>query len=167
MCEGGLGGTTQFQRAVAHHSYLDQAIRARDGRAASASYVAYDRGEADVEPGDLLCSARRPAYRTLAERRRQMGEGARTHCDLVVKVDVAQQRILAIGGNVRGVVALKLLPATRVQGALRSRLGFAHLKLRGAPSIELTALDNTPTMRALIQPIPGLAATENSARRTE
>jgi hypothetical protein len=148
MCEGGLSTTAQFQRAVAHHSYIDQAIRARDGSAASAAFVAYDKGEAAVEPGDLLCSARRPAYRTLAQRRRQMGEGARTHCDVVVKVDVATGRILAIGGNVRGAVALKLLPGTRVQGSLRSRLGFAHLKMRG-PSIELAAMDNSPTMRAL------------------
>jgi hypothetical protein len=167
MCEGGLGSATQFQRAVAHHSYIDQAIRARDGGAPAAAYVAYDKGEAAVEPGDLLCSARRPAYRTLAERRRQAGQGARTHCDVVVKVEVDAGRILAIGGNVRGVVALKLLPGTRVQNGLRSRLGFAHLKLR-APAIELAALDSSPTMRALDRSIPALARVQgNSSGRAE
>jgi hypothetical protein len=84
MCEGGLGSAVQFQRAIAHHTYIDQAIRARDGRAPDAAFAAYDVGEAPVAVGDLLCSARRPAYQTLAERRRQMGEGARTHCDVVV-----------------------------------------------------------------------------------
>jgi Uncharacterized protein conserved in bacteria (DUF2272) len=137
MCEAGLGANARFQRAIAHHAYIDQAIRARDGRAPQAAFVAYDAGEAAIAPGDLLCSSRRPSYRTIAERRRQMGVGARSHCDVVVKVDEARQRIHAIGGNVRGVVSLKLLPAVRETGRpLRPSTGdedrpiFAHLKLR-------------------------------------
>jgi hypothetical protein len=151
MCEGGLGDTAQFRRAIAHHSYIDQAIRARDGGSTTAAYTAYDTGEIDVEPGDLLCSARRPGYETLAERRRQLGVGARTHCDLVVKVEPARNRILAIGGNVGDAVSLKLLPATSTAGRLRPTAAagvFAHLKLR-ASSIEADALDHTPTIRAL------------------
>jgi hypothetical protein len=153
MCEGGLGEATQFRRAVAHHTYIDQAIRARDDAPTEAAFAAYDIGETVIVPGDLLCSGRRPAYRSLAERRRQMGEGARTHCDVVVKLDVAGGRILAIGGNVRGTVSLKLLPAAsapdvglRPEGGTR-RL-FAHLKLRAGPTA-LDALDSSPTMRAL------------------
>lgn len=155
MCEGGIGAAEQFQRAIAHHTYIDQAIRARDGAASRAAYIAHDAGEAPVAPGDMVCTARQPAYRTLAERRRQMGQGARTHCDLVVKVDDAAGRILAIGGNVRGVVGLKLIPATRVQGRLQpalpssARQVFAHLRLRGTPSpAALTAFDRSPTLRA-------------------
>ena len=118
-----------------------------------AAFAAYDIGEAPIAPGDLLCSARRPAYRSIAERRRQMGDGARTHCDIVVKVDTSRDRILAIGGNVRGSVSLKLLPAARDPGKdLRpvagSRRMFAHLKLRAEP-IEEDALDRSPTMQAL------------------
>lgn len=154
MCEAGLGATTQFQRAVAHHTYIDQAIRARDGRATQAAFVAYDAGEAAIEPGDLLCSSRRPAYHTIADRRRQMGVGARSHCDVVVKVDEARGRILAIGGNVRGVVSLKLLPAEReAAGPVRLATGdrerpmFAHLKLRAAP-VDANALDMSPAITA-------------------
>jgi hypothetical protein len=143
MCEGGLGSTAAFRRAVAHHTYIDQAIRSRDGGEPGA-FVAYDAGEVAVEPGDLLCSARRPAYRSLAERRRQLGTGARTHCDIVVKVDEGSGRILAIGGNVRGSVGLKLLPFAAPRGPAR----FAHLKLR-APSIGPDALDTAPTITAL------------------
>ena len=152
MCEAGLGATTQFQRAVAHHSYIDQAIRGRDGRAPEAAFVAYDVGETTIAPGDLLCSSRRPTYRTIDERRRQMGVGARSHCDVVVKVDEARARIHAIGGNVRGVVSLKQLPAVREAGKpLRPVTGsgerpmFAHLKLRAAP-IDANALDTSPTI---------------------
>jgi len=154
MCEAGLGATTQFQRAIAHHSYIDQAIRARDGRAPQAAFVAYDAGEAAIAPGDLLCSSRRPVYRAIAERGRQMGVGARTHCDVVVQVDEARRRVLAIGGNVRGVVSLKLFPAVREAGRpLRVETGddrrpiFAHLKLRAAP-IDANALDTSPTIEA-------------------
>jgi len=157
MCEGGLGTADQFQRAIAHHVYIDQAIRARDGRASGAAFVAYDAGETTVEPGDLLCTGGRPAYRTLAERRRQMGQGARTHCDVVVKVDEAHARIVAIGGNVRGTVGLKLLPAERTAGGLLpmdptqapgERVIFAHLKLGAAP-IEPNAFDHSLTVDAL------------------
>jgi len=155
MCEAGLGGSNQFRRAVAHHSYIDQAILARDGRASQAAFTAYDAGEMVIEPGDLVCSSRRPAYRTIAERRRQIGVGARSHCDVVVKVDEANERILTIGGNVRGTVSLKLFPAVRRAGeplrlmsaADEDRPMFAHLKLR-AGSIEADALDATPTIRA-------------------
>jgi hypothetical protein len=158
MCESGLGSAGQFQRAIAHHVYIDQAIRARSGAEPQAAFAAYDIGEAVIEPGDLLCSSRRPVYRNLAERRRQMGEGARTHCDAVVKVDEANQRIFVIGGNVRRSVSMKLLPAAREPGKHfrpleRSMLGrirpvFAHLKLR-AKAIELNAFDSSPTMKAI------------------
>jgi hypothetical protein len=158
MCESGLGASSQFQRSVAHRVYIDQAIRARDGNAAQAAFVAYDRGEAEIVPGDLLCTARRPVYRTIADRRRQMGVGARTHCDVVVSVDVENERILAVGGNVNRSVTLKLIPAMKepgkpfrpVDGSLidGARTVFAHLKLR-AERIEAKALDNSPTITAL------------------
>jgi hypothetical protein len=155
MCEAGLGSMDQFQRAIAHYTYIDQAIHARDGRTLRSAFVAYDAGEAAITPGDLLCASRRPAYRTIAERRRQMGVGARSHCDVVVKVDEDRERILVLGGNVRGAVSLKLLPAIRVADKpLRpknmgadTRPIFAHLKLQ-ADSIDANALDSSPTIKA-------------------
>jgi len=150
MCEAGLGNKSEFQRSIAHRDYIDQAIRARDGQDSRAAYVAYDVGEAEVRPGDLLCSGSRPDYRSIAQRRREMGEGARTHCDIVVRVDEAAGRFLTIGGNVGGTVSLKFFPAVRARGEyLHPRDDvFAHLKLRGEP-IEFEALDNSPTVRAL------------------
>lgn len=150
MCESGLGDRDQFRRAIAHHEYIDQAIRARDGGMTEPAFDAYDIGEAAIAPGDLLCSARRPRYSTIAERRSQMGEGARTHCDVVVKVDRVGARIFAIGGNVGSTVSLKVLAGVhdeRVGLRPVNRL-FAHLKLRADP-IEAEAFDNTPTIKAL------------------
>ncbi|MEZ5318406.1 MAG: DUF2272 domain-containing protein [Vicinamibacterales bacterium] len=165
MCASGLSDPDVFLRAVAHHRYIDQAIRARDGRAPGSAFVAYDAGEQPIGPGDLLCSGRRPAYLSLAERRRQMGQGATAHCDIVVRVDEARSRILAIGGNVRSAVSMKVLPAERdADGGLRpfdfseielddnpyrgARPVFAHLKLR-APAIAADALGASPTLAAL------------------
>jgi hypothetical protein len=172
MCDAGLGTTTQFQRAVAHHSYIDQAIRARDGRAPQAAFVAHDAGETAIVPGDLLCSSRRPSYRTISERRRQMGVGARSHCDVVVKVDEAGRRVFAIGGNVRGVVSLKVFPAVRDAGrAMRVNMGgerplFAHLKLRAAP-IDPNALDTSPTITKGRLSVGGQLATLLFADRSD
>jgi len=158
MCEGGLGELSQFRRAIAHHAYIDQAIEARDEDVPQAAFVAYDVGELPIEPGDLLCSARRSAYRSIADRRENLGDGIRSHCDIVMKLDETNDRILAIGGNVRGAVRLKLLPAVFAPSeglapAVRSvgrgrRAVFAHLKLRAA-SIEANAFDNTPTIKTL------------------
>ncbi len=157
MCEAGLGDARQFQRAVAHHTFIDQAIRAQGVATSRAAYVAHEAGQVAVAPGDLLCTARRPEYRTLAERRRQMGQGARTHCDIVVKVDHEAGRFLAIGGNVRGSVSLKILPAVSTPKGLRpvradeiegGRAVFAHLSLRSGPA-PLEAFDRSPTLRAL------------------
>ena len=154
MCESGLGENGQFRRAIAHHTYIDQAIRATEGRDTDSVYTAFDLGEAAIEPGDLLCRGSRPAYRNLAERRAQIGVGARTHCDIVVKVDSEAQKIMVIGGNVRGTVRMKVLQAVQDEGEpLRpvsdnGRALFAHLKLE-APAIALNALDNTPTLQTL------------------
>lgn len=165
MCEAGLGEMSRFVRDISHRVYIDQAIRARDGAAPEAAYVAYDAGEAPINPGDLLCNARGAAnYRSLADRRPEMDRYAPTHCDIVVKVDEAGGRILVIGGNVEQSVSLTVLPAIRRDGAFPAPLSdsdlagartvFAHLKLR-APDIEADALDNTPSIRTLSAGRPG------------
>ncbi len=166
MCEAGLRDANVFVRAVAHHRYIDQAIRARDAGTRVSAYIAYDGGEAEVAPGDLLCAGRRPAYQSLAERRRQIGQGASTHCDIVVAVDHERERFLAIGGNVRSSVGLKVIPAEwddRTQRLRPYRPGdsrisdnayrgvrpiFAHLKLRPT-SATTDALGASATVKAL------------------
>ena len=161
MCEGGLGDMNQFARDISHRVYIDQAIRARDGQAPDAAFVAHDAGETEIQPGDLLCNARGSAsYRTLADRRRDTGEYAPLHCDIVVRVDVQEALFHLIGGNVMNSVTLTILPGVRDGEHLRplaeddldgARTMFAHLKLR-APAIELNALEATPTIRAMNAP---------------
>lgn len=151
MCEGGLASQAQFKRAIAHHSYIDQAILASDTQDPIAAYRAYPIGAVTIVPGDLLCRGSRPAYRSIAERRAQLGVGARTHCDIVVSVDELQEEITVIGGNVRATVRMKIMPATRDPElplrpiADNGRALFAHLQLQ-APTIEANALDNSPSL---------------------
>ena len=157
MCEGGFGDLNQFHRAIAHHVYIDQAIGARVTDSDSV-YVAHDVGELPIEPGDLLCAARRAAYRSIADRAEHIGDGIRSHCDIVIKIDKFNERILVIGGNVRGSVRLKLLAAIFDQEqqsdvqvrsvGLGSRIIFAHLKLRAEPLAE-DALEGSPTIKAI------------------
>lgn len=161
MCEAGLGDMNQFTRDISHRVYIDQAIRARDGQAPDAAFVAHDAGEAEIQPGDLLCNARGSAsYRTLADRRRDTGEYAPLHCDIVVRVDAEAALFHMIGGNVLNSVTLTILPGVRGGEHLRpvaaddldgARTMFAHLKLR-APAIEPNALDATPTIRSMNAP---------------
>ncbi len=150
LCESGVGQMSQFQRSIAHRDYVDQAIRARDGRAPEAAYVAYEMGEAAIGPGDLLCSGTRSGYETVDQRRGQLGRGARMHCDIVVAMDEPAGIILAIGGNVYGTVSLKRLPAVRSAGPELHPHDdfFGHLRLRADP-IEADALSTSVTVRAL------------------
>ncbi len=150
MCESGLADPAHFKRAIAHHTYIDQAILATEGDADSA-FEAHTPGTQPIVPGDMLCRGSRPAYRTIAQRRSQLGVGARTHCDIVVNVDEQAQQIAVVGGNVRATVRMKLLPA-KTEGleamaplSDNGRPLFAHLKLRAAP-IENDALAHAPSL---------------------
>lgn len=162
MCEAGLGDLTQFRRDIAHWSYVDQAMEARDGEAPEAAYIAHDAGEAPVRPGDLMCNARgRATYRLLADRRREQGEQAPLHCDIVVRVDADARTMAVIGGNVLNGVSLTIVPLVESDTGLLRPIGpedvpgarayFAHLSLRADP-IEDLALDASPTIRALSPP---------------
>lgn len=160
MCEAGLGDMGQFRRDIAHRVYIDQAIRMRDGEITGAAYTAHDPGEAEIAPGDLLCNARGGVnYRSLADRRADMGRSAGTHCDIVVRV--GEDRINVIGGNVINGVTLTILPLTHEGSAHArpvsgddvpgARTLFAHLKLAADP-VEPDAMDHSPTIRALFVP---------------
>ena len=155
ICESGIDDSSRFKRAVAHHVYIDQAIVNREKDDTPGLYYAYDIGEKFIEPGDLLCRASRPNYQTLAARKSQLGVGARTHCDFVVKLDEEKHRIMVIGGNVRAWVRLKLLPADYSEGGAiipapyDGRVIFAHLKLQ-AKSVSNRVLEESLSLRQQI-----------------
>ena len=157
ICESGVDELSRFKRAVAHHAYIDQAIVNREKDNKLGLYFAYDVGEETIQPGDLLCRGSRPNYNSLEDRKAQLGVGARTHCDFVVKLDKDNDRIMVIGGNVRAWVRLKLLPGDYSQDGKMipapydGRRVFAHLKLQANSVSDLVFEKSLP----LLQPICG------------
>lgn len=160
MCESGLDRREAFERDISHRVYVDQAIRATDGREPQAAYEAHDPGQRPLIPGDLLCNSRgRWRYESVADRRPDMDQYAALHCDVVVRV--FDDRVAVIGGNVVQGVTLTLIPLTGEGAAFPRPVGaddlsgartlFAHLTLRSGP-IPGDALDRTPTVRTLSAP---------------
>ena len=154
MCEAGFGSVEEFQRAIAHHTYIDQAIRARDGREPQSAFVAYDVGESVI--GRVICCVFAPprlshdcrASASDGSRReeplrrgRQAGRGARTHPrswrqrTRSGQPQAAAARCGAGQGSATG------------RHAADARPIFAHLKLQADP-IEANALDSSPTIKA-------------------
>lgn len=141
MCQAGLGDPAQFQHSAEHITYVDQSIRAREGTAPDAAFVAFDLGEAPIDPGDLLRNSRAGTqYRSLADARQALGMNAATHCDVVVKMDARNRRVLVIGGNVESGVSLTMLPLPKDPAICGpwckaiSQVRDAHLKLRADPN---------------------------------
>ena len=135
MCESGLGDNKRFQRAIAHHSYIDQ-------RFSPARKLRLNPLTAPLIPASRLfypaiCSAgQSPVPSQYRERREQLGMGARSHCDIVVAIEEQKRRILLIGGNVRSWIRLKILPGQFNENGLfepepyNNRRIFAHLQLQ-------------------------------------
>ncbi len=107
MCEAGLGKPEQFSEQLRITLISIRPFERVMVRNPKRFMLAYDIGEKDIQPGDMLCRGSRPAYRNLGERRSQMGQGARTHCDIVIELDNTTSQIKVIGGNVRGSVRMK------------------------------------------------------------
>lgn len=104
MCEAGFT-ERQFLRSHGHYEYVDAAIADED-----ASFRARDIADTLPQTGDVVCSDRRrkPSYRTVADRRRQLGQQAAMHCDIVVGVGATT--VFMIGGNVVNSVSLTAIP---------------------------------------------------------
>lgn len=167
-CEAGLS-TAQFQRSGGHIDYVRAAVRARDGQDGSHLFLAYDLTEATPEAGDLLCTARGDStFSSIADVRGGNSDSNALHCDLVVKTDLQQRRLYAIGGNVNQAVTLSVI-ATDGQGkpltdrdVIGAHRWFALLKPRGGGKVAHD-LDGTPTVQALYRDYARYAASRRAA----
>jgi soluble lytic murein transglycosylase-like protein len=108
MRQAGAGDA--FEYASAHATYVAAAKRARQSGLAW-RFWAYRINEVAPMVGDLVCRDRR-----LCEKCRCAGvtyesleRGGKTHCDIVVGVDRAKNRIRVIGGNVNQSVDEKFI----------------------------------------------------------
>lgn len=152
MCEAGAGTGDRFRTAIAHHSYIDQAILASDQNLQEPLYRAYDIGTHPIRAGDMLCTGSRPEYANLGARRAQLGEGARTHCDIVVGLDDHTGDLIALGGNVQSLVRIKRMPwVDKLRQIPLDPDGspfFAHLAIQ-APTSAPVPLSEIPVLEAL------------------
>ncbi len=145
ICELGLT-EEEFSRSIAHHHYIDQAIRDRlNGENTPSAYRAYRVGEKPLNAGDLLCRARRSQYLALEERISDLGIPARTHCDILISIE--DNYALVIGGNIRDAVSLKRIPLERLANGNILSIGspyrkiFVHLSLKSDTEITIKELD--------------------------
>lgn len=153
-CEAGLS-TDQFRRSGGHIDYVRAAVRARDGQDPNHAFVAYDLTEATPDAGDLLCTSRGDSsFASIADVRTGNSPSNALHCDLVVKTDVKNNRLYAIGGNVNHAVTLSVV-ATDTKGrpltdadVIGAHRWFAVLKPRAGGKVAHD-LDGTPTVQML------------------
>ena len=123
---------TEFAFSDTHAIYL---VAARDGKTSAYAVVPTP---ATAEPGDLVCATRQAhagdAQPTALAQIRATGAATPMHCDLVVAVDAAANRLDAIGGNVQQSVArsrIALDAQGRVNGTLNpSRPWIAVMRLQ-------------------------------------
>ena len=172
MCEAGLRDSDQFQRAIAHHTYIDQAIRARDQGASRAAFVAAQRRRSGRRPWRLLCS--REDRHTARSR---IGAGRWERAREPTAISSSRWTRRRTNSRHRGKRARQGRPEDPAGGVRNSggrvrrwapargaRPVFAHLKLRAA-SGESDIFDISPTIKALSCAGPSAAAARHAASR--
>ena len=173
MCEGGLGEDDLFRRHIAHYVYIDQ--RSKRATAMTRIPLTSRTTSARCRSSRASCCAPRGARRITpsGSGAADLGEGVRTHCDITIRVEEQNGRVLLIGGNVSGSVRMKLFAAEfDANGDGKStvrwvggdgRTIFAHLKLRADP-IGADALETSPTVKALVESGDDSAGSGNGSR---
>jgi hypothetical protein len=90
----------KFKFAPSHSKYIHHAIAARDAEDTSVPFWGFRINELKPEVGDIVCRDN-PEFAPAVtfDVARQL-DSYRSHCDIIMKIDSPNQRVLAIGGNV-------------------------------------------------------------------
>jgi len=108
MDQAGLSAE-EFRYASAHAVYIKPALEAQPGYA----YRACDVRRTVPRVGDLICYGRAAqplrSYADWMAHKDELGSQVKSHCDLVVAVDLAASKIESIGGNVEQSVTWRRL----------------------------------------------------------
>jgi Uncharacterized protein conserved in bacteria (DUF2272) len=128
LCASGVGDEAQFKRNESHWVYVDQAISAATDPLSPALYRAQDLSAGLPSVGDLVCADRaelnggQTAYKTIADRKRELGTSRDLHCDFVAKVAANKSYVAVLGGNVNQAVSLTLIPTVPARNGLPIRI---------------------------------------------
>ena len=87
-----------FAFAAAHSRYVHDAIRRRNQGDTNAPFWGFRRGERAPQLGDIVCVPRAGSGVDFDHATSQ--NAFKSHCDIVVAIDPANFKLLAIGGNV-------------------------------------------------------------------
>lgn len=100
MVRNAGGKYRDFRFAASHSKYIHHAIKAREAEDTSVPFWGFRLHELKPEVGDIVCKDN-PEYAPAVnfDVARQL-DSYRSHCDIIMKIDSANQKILAIGGNV-------------------------------------------------------------------
>ena len=90
----------KFKFAASHSKYIHHAIKAREAEDRSVPFWGFRLNELKPEVGDIVCKDN-PEFAPAVNFDVARGlDTYRSHCDIIMKIDSPNQRILAIGGNV-------------------------------------------------------------------
>jgi len=90
----------KFKFAASHSKYIHHAIKAREEEDKRVPFWGFRLNELKPKVGDIVCKDN-PDFAPAVnfDVARQL-DAYRSHCDIIMKIDSARQRVLAIGGNV-------------------------------------------------------------------
>jgi hypothetical protein len=93
-----------FRFATAHSKYIHHAIRARLDNNRSVPFWGYRLDEIRPQIGDIVCRDNPDFAPNMDFDIASNTDSYRSHCDVIMQIDSANQRLIAIGGNVRNSV---------------------------------------------------------------
>jgi len=90
----------KFKFAAGHSKYIHHAITAREEQDKSVPFWGFRLSELKPEIGDIVCKDNPDFAPAVNFDVARQTDSYRSHCDIIMKIDSPNQRILAIGGNV-------------------------------------------------------------------
>jgi hypothetical protein len=92
---------SRFRFDAAHSKYIHHAIRARRDNDRNVPFWGYRLDEIRPQIGDIVCRDNPDFAPDVDFDVASNTESYRSHCDIIMQIDSAKQRLIAIGGNVR------------------------------------------------------------------
>jgi len=118
----------KFRFAAAHSKFVHHAINARFDNNTSVPFWGYRLDEVQPQIGDIICRdnpSHAPSVDFDVARNR---ESYRSHTDIIMSIDSANNKIIAIGGNVSNSVKIAEYDLTHGDFAADTRHTFALLR---------------------------------------
>lgn len=121
-------GYENFRFAAAHSRYIHQSIQARLNNDASVPFWGFPLHEVKPEIGDIICRDNPTHGANVDFDFASQSDSYRSHTDIVVRIDSANNKFFAIGGNVSHSVNIATYDLAPGDFANSTRHTFAIMK---------------------------------------